>query len=270
MKDFLKRNLLGGGGPPARGERFRGKVVVVTGASAGIGLATAVAFAAEGASVALLARREKEGNDALERVRRAGGEEARPMFVQTDVADTAQVQAAFAAIRDAFGRVDAAFNNAGAMHKGAPMAALGEDDFDRVMAVNVKGVWLCMREEIALMEQNAPKHGAAIVNMASMSGVVGVARLASYTASKYAVIGLTKSAALDYATAGIRINALCPGYVRTDMTRPVPDERVKQRVPVGYMSEPEEMAAAVLWMCSDEARYLVGHAMVIDGGVTAG
>ncbi len=266
MKDFLKK-ALGAGSEP--GERFKGRVAVVTGASAGIGLATAEAFAREGASVALLARREKEGNEALERVRKAGGEGCEAIFVRTDVADTAQVQAAFATIRDTFGRVDAAFNNAGAMHRGAPMATLREDDFDRIMAVNVKGVWLCMREEIALMEKNAPRHGAAIVNMSSMSGVIGSERLAFYGASKHAVIGLTKSAALDYASAGIRINAICPGYVRTEMTRPVTDETVKRRVPLGRMSEPEEVAQAVLWMCSDDARSLVGHTLVLDGGATA-
>jgi NAD(P)-dependent dehydrogenase (short-subunit alcohol dehydrogenase family) len=266
MKNFLKNPF--GGEPRAPGERFRGKVAVVTGASGGIGQATAVAFASEGAHVALLARREKEGNEALAKVRSAGGEESQALFLCTDVSDTAQVQAAFAQVKDTFGHVDAAFNNAGAMHPGGPVGSLSEADFDRIMAVNVKGVWLCMREEIALMEKRASKHGGAIVNMASTWGVAGIARLGFYTASKHAVVGLTKSAALDYAAAGITINAICPGYVRTDMTQAVPDESVKQRCPSGRRSEPEEIAAAVLWMCSDEARYLVGHALVVDGGMT--
>jgi NAD(P)-dependent dehydrogenase (short-subunit alcohol dehydrogenase family) len=228
-----------------------------------------VAFASEGAHVALLARREEEGNAALARVRGAGGDGAEALFLRTDVSDTAQVQAAFRTIRESFGRVDAAFNNAGAMHPGGPMGTLSEADFDRIMAVNVKGVWLCMREEIALMEKHAAKDGAAIVNMASTWGVAGIPKLGFYAASKHAVVGLTRSAALDYAPAGIRINAICPGYVRTDMTRPVPDEYVKQRCPSQRMSDPEEVAAAVLWMCSDEARYLVGHALVLDGGMMA-
>lgn len=268
MKDFLK-NLFPGGSP-APGERFRERVAVVTGASGGIGLATAVAFAREGAHVALLARREKEGNEAMAQVRSAGGENTRVIFLRTDVTDAAQVQASFATIRDTFGHVDAAFNNAGAVHPGGPAATLGESDFDHVMDVNVKGVWLCMREEIALMEKRAPKHGAAIVNMASAWGVAGLARLSLYSASKHAVVGLTRSAALDYAGTGISINAICPGYVRTDMTKAVPEERVKERCPSGRMAEPEEIAAAVLWMCSGEARYLVGHPLVVDGGMVVG
>ncbi|HEU4365276.1 MAG TPA: SDR family oxidoreductase, partial [Candidatus Krumholzibacteria bacterium] len=160
-------------------------------------------------------------------------------------------------------------NNAGAKHPGGPVGALSEADFDRVMTVNVKGVWLCMREEIALMEKHASKDGAAIVNMASTWGVAGIPKLGFYVASKHAVVGLTRSAALDYALSGIRINAICPGYVRTDMTENVPDELVKRRCPAERMSEPDEIAAAVLWMCSDEASYLMGHALVLDGGMLA-
>lgn len=267
MKDFLKRNLFGA--PPAAGRRFEGRVAVVTGGNSGIGLAVAEGFAREGARVALLARREKEGNEALARVRKAGGESAEALFLRTDVADTPQVEAAFAAIRDAFGRVDVAFNNAGAKHPGNPVGALNEEDFDRVMAVNVKGVWLCMREEIALMEKHAPKDGAAIVNMASTWGVAGLPKMGIYAASKHAVVGLTRCAAIDYAQTGIRINAICPGYVRTDMTDNVPDDLVKRRCPAGRMSEPEEIAAAVLWMCSGEASYLMGHSLVLDGGMLA-
>jgi NAD(P)-dependent dehydrogenase (short-subunit alcohol dehydrogenase family) len=226
-----------------------------------------MAFAREGAKVALLARREDESARVLSRVQAAGSPES--IFIQTDVADTAQVQAAFQHIQQTFGRLDAAFNNAGAMHPGGPMATLSEADFDRIMAVNVKGVWLCMREEIVLMEKHADKDGAAIVNMSSIWGTAGIAKLGFYAASKHAVIGLTRSAALDYAGKGIRINAICPGYVRTDMTKAVDDATVKARVPQGRMADPEEVAAAVLWMCSDEARFLVGHSLVLDGGTLA-
>lgn len=263
MKDFLAKAF--GGGTNVPGERFKGRVAVVTGASAGIGMAAAVAFAREGAKVALLARRDKEGSQALEATKKAGGDGAEAIFIGADVSDSAQLKTAFAKIRDAFGRVDAAFNNAGAMHPGGPVGSLSEADFDRVMNVNVKGVWMCMREEIALMEKN----GGAIVNMSSIWGLAGVSTLGFYSASKHAVIGLTRCAALDYAPKGIRINAICPGYVRTDMTKAVPDERVKQKVPVGRMSDPEEVAEAVLYLCSDAARFVVGHSMVIDGGTLA-
>lgn len=263
MKDIIRR-AFGGGQPPVPGERFKDRVVVVTGATAGIGRAAALAFAREGAHVALLGRREREGNDALGAVHGAGS--TRSIFIRADVADTAQVKSAFEQIRAGFGRVDVAFNNAGTNHAGGPAATLSEEEFDRVLAVNFKGVWLCMREEIPLMEPHAARDGAAIVNMSSIWGLAGFARHSLYAASRHAVVGLTRSAALDYAGKGIRINAICPGYVRTDATRQVTPETVKARVPQGRMSEPEEVAAAVLWMASDEARFLVGHALVLDGG----
>jgi NAD(P)-dependent dehydrogenase (short-subunit alcohol dehydrogenase family) len=268
MKEFIRKTL-GGRPPVVPGERFRDRVVVVTGASSGIGLATAEAFAREGAHVALLARRDREGNDALERVRKAGGDKARPTFIRTDVAVASEVEAAFATIRDTYGRLDAAFNNAGVMHDGHPAAAFSEAEFDRVMAVNVKGVWLCMREEIALMKKHALHDGAAIVNMASVSGLRGAAFLAPYAASKHAVVGLTRSAALDYVEEGFRINAICPGFVRTEMTRGLSDDAMKRRSPAGRKIEPEAIAGAVLWMCSDEAAHLVGQALAFDDGVLA-
>jgi len=259
MKDFLKRTM--GGGSAPIGRRFEGKVVVVTGASAGIGLATAVAFAREGGKVALLARREVEGAKALERVQSAGSE---GIFLKVDVQDRAQVREAFRRIAERYGRIDAAVNNAGAIHEGRPFASLDEADFDRVIGVNVKGTWLCMCEEVPLMKDR----GGAIVNMSSMSGLVPTANFGAYVASKHAIIGMTKVAALDYISQGIRVNAICPGFVRTDMTRSVSEERIKQRVPLGRWIEPEEVADTILWLCSDAAAAVVGQSIVIDGAAT--
>jgi NAD(P)-dependent dehydrogenase (short-subunit alcohol dehydrogenase family) len=260
MKDFIKRALGGGEPAPVFGRRFEGKVAVVTGASAGIGLATAVAFAREGAHVALLARREAAGEKALEHVMAEGVE---GMFVQADVKDRTQVRDAFMKIAERFGHIDVALNNAGVIHEGHPIASLDEAEFDRVMAVNVKGTWLCMREEIPLMEER----GGAIVNVGSTWSFAGRANLGAYVASKHALVGLTKAAALDYVKKGIRINAVCPGYVRTDMTRAVTEEMVKQRVPQARWIEPEEVAQTILWMCSDAAASMVGECILLDGGM---
>jgi NAD(P)-dependent dehydrogenase (short-subunit alcohol dehydrogenase family) len=260
MKDFIKRTFGGGGGPAPIGRRFENKVVVVTGASAGIGLATAVAFAREGGSVALLARREAAGEKALERVKREGAE---GMFIQADVKDRSQVRDAFMKIAERWSRIDVAVNNAGVIHEGHPVASLDESEFDRVMAVNVKGTWLCMREEIPLMEER----GGSIVNLGSISSLTALPNLGAYVTSKHAVAGLTKSAALDYVSKGIRVNAVCPGYVHTDMTRGVTQEILKRRVPMARWIEPEEVAETILWMCSDAAKSMVGECLVMDGGV---
>jgi len=259
MKDFLRKAL---GAAAAPGQRYRDKVAVVTGASAGIGRAAAVAFAREGATVALIARRESEGRAVLAEALKAGGEGAHGIFIPADVANTQQVQAAFAKIRDEFGRVDAAFNNAGVMHPSGPIGTIAESEFDRIMSVNVKGVWLCMREELALME----KRGGAIVNMSSMSGLAAFPNIGLYVTSKHAVVGMSRAGALDYAGKGIRVNAICPGYVETDMTQNVSEERVKMRCPTGRMADVDEIAEAVLYLCSDVAGYVNGHAFLIDGG----
>ncbi len=258
MKDFLKKAL---GGGPAVGRRFEGKVAVVTGGNSGIGLATALAFAREGARVAIIARREAEGEKALERVKATGAE---GLFVKADVADGVQVREAFAAIAKQFGRVDAAVNNAGVHQDSSPIADLEEAEFDRVMQINAKGVWLCMREEITLMQSR----GGAIVNMSSISGFRPSVNFASYVTSKHAVTGLTRAAALECADQGIRINVVCPGFVRTDMTRGVDEAFIKKRIPLRRWIEPEEVAETVLFLCSDVAEAIIGQEIVVDGGVT--
>ena len=257
---FIKK-VLGGGGHAPIGHRFEGKVAVVTGASAGIGLETAIAFAREGARVALIARREAEGAKALEKVQSAGTE---GLFVRADISDSTQVRDAFAKIAAHFGKLDVAFNNAGVMQKMGAVVSIDEAEFDRVMHVNVKGTWLCMREEVALME----RHGGAIVNMASIRAIYAGGNFGAYSASKAAVLAMSRSAALDYADKNIRVNVVCPGFVRTNMTRGVEDEWIKKRIPMGRWIEPEEIAETVLYLCSDTAQSIVGEAVVIDGGVT--
>lgn len=275
MKDFLKRTFGRGASTSSHtqnasraprevapiGHRFDGKVAVVTGASAGIGLETAIAFAREGAKVALIARRENEGAKALEKVQSVGTE---GLFVRADVSDSTQVRDAFAKIAAHFGKLDVAFNNAGVMQKMGAVVNIDEAEFDRVMAVNVKGTWLCMREEIALMQ----KSGGAIVNMSSIRGNFPGANFGVYAASKAAVVAISKSAALDYAEKNIRVNVVGPGFVRTNMTRGVEDEWIKKRIPMGRWIEPEEIAETVLYLCSDAAQSITGEVVIIDGGVT--
>lgn len=260
MKDFLKKTF-GSGGGPAPGRRFEGKVAVVTGASAGIGLATAVAFAREGANVALIARREAEGGQALKLVQEAGVE---GLFIRADIKHAKEMHEAFGRIASKFGRLDAAVNNAGVQHDPTPMADLEEAEFDRVMEINAKGTWLCMREEIPLME----KRGGAIVNVSSIWGFRPGANFGAYATSKHAVIGMTRTASLDYVEKNIRINAICPGFVRTEMSKGVDEVWLKRRIPMQRWIEPDEIAETILFLCSDAAASIIGQAIVVDGGVT--
>lgn len=248
------------------------KVAIVTGGNSGIGRATALAFATAGAKVVVAARREKEGEAVAEEIRTAGGE---ALFVQTDVSQAAQVEALIDKTVAHFGRLDCAFNNAGVVHPrggAGPIHEWSEDDWDYLMDTNLKGVWLCMKYQITQMRKNG---GGAIVNNSSVAGLISAPALGVYSASKHGVLGLTKGAALDNAKEGIRINAVCPGFVDTPMLAdgvndPEGRARITAMEPIGRIGEPPELADAVVWLCSDAASFVVGHSMVVDGGMLAG
>jgi len=249
--------------------KFSGKVALVTGAAAGIGRATALAFAREGAKVVLADVLVKEGEEAAQAIRKAGGE---AIFVRTDVSKPAAVERAVNQAIENFGRLDVAFNNAGIEGRRAPTADCTEENWDRVISINLKGVWLCLRQEIPAMVNQG---GGAIVNNASIAGLVGFQGLPAYTTSKFGVIGLTKAAALEYAKDGIRVNAICPGVIHTAMVdrliqeNPEMEAGLAAGTPLGRMGEPEEIAEVVTWLCSDAASFVTGHALVADGGYVA-
>ncbi|KQM59836.1 MULTISPECIES: glucose 1-dehydrogenase [unclassified Sphingomonas] len=249
---------------------FQGKVALVTGASAGMGLATARAFAEAGAAVVLADIRE-EGVSAAARVLVAAG--GRAIAVRCDTRDDDQVAMMVGRAVNEFGRLDFAFNNAGVMAKVAPLAESTRDDWDRVIGVNLRGVWNCMKHQLRQMQQQG---GGAIVNNASVGGEKGDPGVSPYTASKHGVIGLTRTAALEYVRLGIRVNAVNPGVVDTQIARDVvrgDDQAYAEmvgKVPMGRAGTSEEIAAAVLWLCSPGASYVVGQAVTVDGGLTVG
>jgi len=249
-------------------DSFQNKVALVTGAGSGMGLTTAKAFAAAGAAVALLGDHEDEVRAVADELTRAGH---KALAIHCNVADERQVEAAVAQTVAAFGRLDAAFNNAGIQSPIAETADASSDEFDRVNGINLRGVWNCMKYELRQMRKQG---SGAIVNNSSIGGLVGIAGRGVYHASKHGVLGLTKSASLEYAARGIRINAVCPGTIETPMVTGMlerePDamKEIMRVTPIGRLGRPEEIASAVLWLCSEGAGFVIGHALVVDGGYT--
>lgn len=248
---------------------FHGKVVLVTGASSGIGRETALAFARSGASLVLADVLETQGFDVARLVEAAG---AKAFFARTDVSDERQLQAAVASALKRFGRLDIAVNNAGVEQSGRPIVEVTSAEFTRIIGINVGGVLFGMKHEIPAMIRSG---GGSIVNLASIAGLVGFVGAPVYVASKHAVIGLTKTAALECAGKKIRVNAVCPGAIQTEMIdRFVMGDAAAKRSliaqhPLGRIGQPKEVADAIVWLASDEAAFVTGHCLTIDGGYTA-
>jgi NAD(P)-dependent dehydrogenase (short-subunit alcohol dehydrogenase family) len=250
--------------------KLAGKVTLVTGGSSGIGRATALAFAREGGKVIIADIALKGGEETARMIRDAQGEAT---FIKTDVSKWIEVEALISKTTEIYGRLDCAFNNAGvAQAIRVPTADYTEEDWDRVLNTNLKGVWLCLKYEI---KQMVKQKSGAIVNTSSVAGLRGFSYRAAYAASKHGIIGLTKSAAAEYAKDGIRINAVCPGWIRTPMVEantkqdPRLEARIAEMAPVMRIGTPQEVAEAVVWLCSDAASFVVGDCLLIDGGSLA-
>lgn len=248
---------------------FSGQVALVTGGAAGIGRATALAFAREGLKVVVADLDPVGGEATVAQIREAGGQ---ALFVACDVTKDAEVRHLHEQAIQAYGRLDYAYNNAGIEIEQSRLAEGSEAEFDAIMGVNVKGVWLCMKYQLPLL---LAQGGGAIVNTASVAGLGAAPKMSIYSASKHAVIGLTKSAAIEYAKKGIRVNAVCPAVIDTDMFRrayeadPRKAEFAAAMHPVGRIGKVEEIASAVLYLCSDAAAFTTGHSLTVDGGATA-
>lgn len=248
---------------------LEGKVAIVTGASAGIGLAAAQALAGQGAHVVLADVQDERGSREAEAIRELGGV---AMYVHCDVSRDADVASLVDHCVQRFGRLDMAFNNAGIEGETGLTAQCSDDNWNRVLAVNLTGVWQCMRHEIPAMLDSG---GGSIVNCSSIAGLVGFAGVPAYVASKHGIVGLTRTAALEYATQGIRVNAVCPGVIKTEMIdRFVGDDpqalaQLVQGEPIGRMGEPREIADAVVWLCSHRSSFVTGQAIAVDGGFVA-
>jgi NAD(P)-dependent dehydrogenase (short-subunit alcohol dehydrogenase family) len=249
---------------------LQNKIALVTGGTTGIGRETAVLFAKHGAKVVISGRREVEGNETIALVRAAGGD---GLFVKSDVSKSADVRSLVQKTVEKFGRIDLLFNNAGVEGQWKPITEQTEEDWNSVIDINLKGTWLCLKFVIQHMLKQGT--GGAIVNMSSVAGLMGAAGAAIYVASKHGVIGLTRTAALEYATKGIRVNAVCPAVIETAMAdRAFGDPEVSKRVlaqhPIGRFGKPIEIAEAVLWLCSDKSSFMTGHYISLDGGMLAG
>ncbi len=251
-------------------KEFEGKIALITGGSSGIGRATAIAFAKKGAKVVIGDRMEKEGQETVAMIKKNGSE---AIFFKTDITQATEVKNLVNQTISTYNRLDYAFNNAGTEGILGPSIEESEENWNQVINTNLKGVWLSMKYQIPQMLKNG---GGAIVNNASLFGLVGVPNGSIYCASKHGVIGLTKAVALEQATAGIRINSVCPGVIQTDMTDRVfgKDDDSEGKVqmaaahPIGRIGQPEEVANAVVWLCSDAASFITGHSLTIDGGYT--
>jgi NAD(P)-dependent dehydrogenase (short-subunit alcohol dehydrogenase family) len=245
------------------------KVAIVTGGNSGIGRATAIALAREGAKVTVAARRASEGEETVRLVKEAGSD---AIYVKTDVAIENDVRSLVEKTVDTYGKLDYAVNNAGIGEKMTPLVEQTSEKFDQIMNTNVRGVWLSMKYEIPMLIKNG---GGAIVNTSSGAGLVGFPQMPVYIASKHAVLGLTKSAALEYAKSGIRINAIAPGGVETDMLmQTVGDdhqflETFRSMHPIGRIGRPEEIANTIVWLLSDKASFVLGHTLLVDGGIVS-
>lgn len=255
---------------PPSGISFAGKVVLVTGAASGIGRAMALAFGRAGACVIVADTSVDGGHMTAALIVEAGG---KALFVKTNVTIAAEVDALVDKAVSHYGRIDCAVNGAAIEEEYLPLAESEDDQFERIMNVNVKGVWQCMKSQLRQMLKQ--EGGGVIVNVADAAGLVAAPNRAIYSASKHAVIGLTKTAAVEYAKSGIRVNSLCPGAVKTPMLArmlerdPGRDKKLKAAHPMGRIAEPAEVASAALWLCSEQASFVTGHQLAIDGGLTA-